>query len=431
MKHTQFFKIYFLSSLQNLCLQNIMVDIHVVILKRMNTSVKIKLRNASVLHKQRTICLQLIHDRKIKVLSTRFRVYPHEWDAAKESIRFDKADIDRHDYLESVKRNLEAELKQIAELVTLLAEKGNYTVDELAGLYSNSSFNGYLFPFIDFLVKKLRADNRTKTASIYTTVKKSFSNFRFGQDIIMDRIDNDLLLQYEAWLKNAGMIKNSISCYMRALRSIYNQAVKRGLSVQKNPFGGTYTGIDKTIKRAVSETIIIQLKNMDLSDNPTLELTRDMFMFSFYLRGISFVDMANLKTNDLNNGYLTYIRSKTGQGLTIKMEDCMNEIVTRYSKQTIHNYLLPIYTEQNHDHSSHLRTYNKRLEHISGLLGLEKPLSSYVSRHSWATMALRKGISIEIISESMGHENETTTRIYLASLGQSVVDEANEEIIKL
>jgi len=91
------------------------------------------------------------------------------------------------------------------------------------------------------------------------------------------------------------------------------------------------------------------------------------------------------------------------------------------AKESIHNC----------DNTSQLRNYNKRLKRISDLLGLEKPLSSYVSRHTWATLVLRKGIPVEVISESMEHENETTTRIYLASLGQSVVDRANTEIIQV
>ena len=397
----------------------------------MATSVKFKFIPSRITGKEGVICLQLIHNRKIKLLRTRFHLFPAEWDNQKETVFFGNSDMERQIYLQSVKTGLSVELKQLAELTRILKMKSDYTVEELADLYTNSFFNGYLFPFIDYLVKKLNADNRKKTASVYTTAKRSFSNFRFGQDIMIDKIDNDLLLKYETYLKSIGMRKNSISCYMRALRSIYNQAVKKGLSTQKKPFYDIYTGVDKTTKRAVSEKIIIQLKNMDLFNKPTLALARDMFMFSFYLRGISFVDMANLKTNNLKNGYITYIRSKTKQALTIKVEDCMNEIVTRYSKQTINDFLLPIYTKHNQDHTSHLRTYNKRLKRISDLLGLEKTLSSYVTRHSWATMALRKGIPIEVISESMGHENETTTRIYLASLGQSTVDKANAEIIKL
>jgi integrase len=204
-----------------------------------------------------------------------------------------------------------------------------------------------------------------------------------------------------------------------------------GLTEQKSPFSGIYTGIDKTIKRAVNEDVIIQLKNLDLSNNFCLALARDLFLFSFYMRGMSFVDMANLRKGSLKNGYIVYTRSKTKQTLTVKIEDCMQEIIKRYERQTIDDYILPIFTTNNRSHTSQLRTHNKRLKRISEMLGLEKPLSSYVARHTWATIALRKGVSIEIISESMGHENKTTTRIYLASLGQSVVDKANAEIIRL
>jgi len=322
-------------------------------------------------------------------------------------------------------------LKQFDELIRLLEMKSDYTVDELADLYINNSFNGYLFPFIDYVVMQLKEENRNKTATILSTAKRSFERFLCGQDILLDKVDNDLMRKYEIYLKNTGMMKNAVSCYIRSLRSVYNQAVKQGLTSQKNPFANIYTRIDKTIKRAMNEDVIIRLKNLDLTEHAELSLARDLFMFSFYMRGISFIDMANLRKNNVKNGYVVYFRSKTKQMLTIKLEACMKEIIARYESQTIDDYLLPAYTTQNRDHSSQLRNYNKRLKRISDLLELEKPLSSYVSRHTWATLALRKGIPVEVISESMGHENETTTRIYLASLGQSVVDKANAEIIKM
>jgi site-specific recombinase XerD len=298
-------------------------------------------------------------------------------------------------------------------------------------LYANNSFNGYLFPFIEYIIKNLTDSKRLKTASICKTAKKSFERFLCSQDILLDSIDNDLMRKYENWLKEAGVMKNTVSCYMRALRSVYNQAIKRGLTVQKNPFANIFTRIDKTVKRAVNEEAIIRLKNMNLSAHGELALARDLFMFSFYMRGMSFVDMANLRKGNVKNGYIVYARSKTKQTLTVKMEDCMQEIITRYERQAISDYLMPIYTAQNRDNTSQLRNHNKRLKRISEMLKLEKPLSSYVSRHTWATLALRKGVPVEVISESMGHENETTTRIYLASLGQSVVDKANAEIIRL
>jgi len=397
----------------------------------MSTSIKLKLIPSKIKGKEGIICMQLIHNRKVKLQRTRFRLFPYEWNSLKETIIFEKSTMERQIHLQSVKTGLELELKRLNELVNILEQKGEYTVDELADLYTSNSFNGYFFPFADYIIKKLNEGNRRKTASIYITAKSSFERFREGQDVLLDKIDNDLMLKYESWLKKSGVMKNTISCYMRTLRSLYYQAVKRGLATQKNPFANIFTGNDKTIKRAVNEDIIVQIKKMDLSSHKELALARDLFMFSFYLRGISFVDMANLRKSNVKNGYITYSRSKTKQMLTIKIEPCMQEIISRYDMQTIEDYLLPIYTLQNNDNSSQLRNHNKRLKRISDILKLEKSISSYVSRHSWATIALRKGVPVEIISEGMGHENETTTRIYLASLGQSVVDSANAKIITL
>jgi len=397
----------------------------------MSTSIKFKFVPSKIKSKAGIICLQLIHNRKIKLLRTRFRLFPTEWDNQKETVLFGNSDTERQCYLQSIKMGLDAESKQLAELIRILEMKSDYTVEELAELYTNNSFNGYFFPFVDYVVKNLKAGNRKKTASICITAQKSFERFLSGQDILIDKIDNDLMRKYENWLKSTGTMKNTVSCYMRSLRSVYNQAVKQGLTSQKNPFANIFTRIDKTVKRAVSEDVIVRLKNMDLSPHKELALARDLFMFSFYMRGISFVDMANLRKCNLKNGYIIYSRSKTRQMLTVKLEACMQEIISRYESQTIDDYLLPVYTAQNRDNASQLRNHNKRLKRISDLLGLEKPLSSYVTRHTWATLALRKGISIEVISESMGHENETTTRIYLASLGQSVVDKANAKIIRL
>ncbi|GHT69465.1 transposase [Bacteroidia bacterium] len=397
----------------------------------MTTSIKLKFRNSTIKNKEGVLYFQLIRNRKIKLITTRFRLYASEWNAQYTSVKLNDADIERQNYLQSIKTGLREEIKQIRELVEMLNKKGDYTLDELTDYYINRSFNGNLFPFVEYQIKNMNVKNRKKTASIYATAKRSFSRFRIGQDIAIDKIDNELLLCYEAYLKNTGMIKNSISCYMRALRAIYNQAVKKGLTTQKHPFREIYTGVDKTIKRAVNEKIIIQLKNRGFSGQKELELARDMFMFSFYMRGMSFVDMANLQQINIKNGYITYSRSKTKQNLTVKIEKCMKEIIDCYKEQTVDNYLLPIYNKENYNHISHLRTYNKRLKRISKLLELEKSLSSYVARHSWATLAHHKGVSIEIISESMGHENENTTRIYLTSLDQSIIDKANAEIIAL
>ena len=188
------------------------------------------------------------------------------------------------------------------------------------------------------MIKNLKESNRRKTASIYITAKSSFERLHEGEDILLEKIDNDLMMKYETWLKTSGVIKNTISCYMRTLRSVYNKAVKHGLTIQRSPFANVFTRNDKTVKRAVSEDIIIRIKNLDLTSHKELALARDLFMFSFYLRGISFVDMANLRKHNIKNGYINYFRSKTKQMLTIRIEPCMQEIISRYELQTIEDY---------------------------------------------------------------------------------------------
>jgi len=395
------------------------------------TSVKIKFRKSTIRNKEGVLYFQLIHNRQTKLITSRFRLYPHEWNQHLSTIIMDCADNERCIYLQNTEENLKSEVQQINDLIGVLEKRSDYTVQELAEYYVSHSYNGYFFPFIKHLISKLETERRSKTASIYKTAQRSFSKFRHGEDIRIDKIDSQLIQYYESYLKDNSVCINSISCYMRALRTIYNQAVEKGLAISKNPFKDVYTGIDKTIKRAVSEDVIVKLHGLDLSEYPALQQSRDLFMFSFYTRGMSFIDMANLTRNNLKNGYIVYSRSKTKQVLTIKIEKCIEEIIERYSDLIIDGYLLPIYSKQNRCSGSNLRTHNKRLKRISEILGLEKPLSSYVSRHSWATIAFRKGISVQIISEGMGHENEKTTRIYLASMDQSVIDNANAQIIAL
>ncbi|MDR2058190.1 MAG: site-specific integrase [Dysgonamonadaceae bacterium] len=397
----------------------------------MPTSVKIKFSPSKIRGKEGVIYLQLIHNRKIKLIRTRFGIFSNEWDENAQAVNLIIDSPERTNQLFAIKSGLDAEIHQIKELTRLLEMKGEYSVGELAELYANNSFNGCFFPFIDFTVNQMRKAGRNKSSTVLLTAKRSFERFRAGQDILLTQLDNNLIQKYAHWIQSSGIRKNTLSCYLRTLRAVYNQAVKRGLTTQNFPFANTYTGIDKTVKRAVNEDVIIRLKNLDLSEHPALALARDLFLFSFYMRGISFVDMANLQKTNIKNGYIVYLRSKTRQMLTVKIEPCMQEIIARYAHQTIDDYLLPVYTSHNCDNTSQLRNHNRRLKRISEKLGLEKPLSSYVSRHTWATIALRRGVPIEVISEGMGHENESTTRIYLASLGQSVVDKANAEVINL
>ena len=290
-----------------------------------------------------------------------------------------------------------------------------------------------LFTFMHGVIAQLKQLGKIRTSETYTATLKSFMAFREDQDVPLDGITSDLMLLYEAFLKARGVRMNTISFYMRILRAVYNRAVEKGLTEQLNPFRHVYTGVDKTVKRAIPIKAIKALKELDLSMKPSLDFARDMFMFSFYTRGMSFVDMAYLKKSDLQNGILTYRRRKTGQELSIKWEKCMAEIVTKYpGSQT--DYLLPIIKEKENERKQYdnaLHIVNYRLKDLSKMLKLQRPLTMYVARHSWASAAKAKHVPLSVISEGMGHDSEATTQIYLASLETSVVDKANKMILGL
>ncbi len=220
---------------------------------------------------------------------------------------------------------------------------------------------------------------------------------------------------------------------MRILRAVYNRAVEKDIVVQKYPFKSVYTGIEKTVKRAVPLKIIRQIKQADLSLFPSLDYARDLFMFSFYTRGMSFVDMAYLKKRDLQNGTLSYRRKKTGQQLYVKWEKCMQEITDKYPVNNS-GYLLPIIKRPEEDERKQYRNalllVNKKLKRLSVMLELPVVLTTYVARHSWASIAKGRHIPVSVISEAMGHDSEMTTQIYLASLDTAVVDQANSLILR-
>ena len=218
---------------------------------------------------------------------------------------------------------------------------------------------------------------------------------------------------------------------MRNLRSIYNRAVEKGLIIQMNPFKRVYTGVDVTNKRALPISVIKDILYLKL-ERDALIFARDLFIFSFYLRGISFVDIAYLTHDNLKGGYLVYRRRKTNQELSIKWEPCMQEIVNRYHLKGS-KYLLPILNENStdlrHQYLTMSHNVNRKLGQIGRVLNLPHPLTMYVARHSWASAAMNKRVPLAVISQAMGHDSEKTTKIYLSALDKSEIDEANNLLI--
>jgi integrase len=273
----------------------------------------------------------------------------------------------------------------------------------------------------------------TKTAEGYICALNSFKRFRQNEDLTLDEINATMMEEYQAWLKNNNLAPNTISFYMRKLRATYNQAVEDELIFDKKPFKRVFTGTEKTKKRALPLLELSKVKNVDLSDNPAREFARDMFMLSFYLRGMAFVDLAFLKKSDLQSGVVTYRRHKTNQQIQVQWTDEMQQILDKYRTKDS-KYLLPIIPANcNDERKAYINrghAINYHLKKLGEQLNISLKFTFYTSRHSWSTVARDKGVAISVISEGLGHESERTTRIYLASLDSSVIDNANKMIIQ-
>lgn len=297
----------------------------------------------------------------------------------------------------------------------------------------NPSRNGYLSVFMNGTITRLRNLGKERTAETYESALRSFMRFRHGEDICFCDIDDELMIAYEKSLKATGLSMNTTSFYMRILRAVYNRAVKHGLTRQKYPFKYVYTGVAKTLKRAVDMSFVSRLAAMELDDKPSAALARDMFLFSFYTRGMSFIDMAYLRKSDLSYGVLTYRRRKTGQTMFVRWEKCMTKIVEKYADAGS-PYLLPIIVPEAGDERTQYinmsHNINRSLKALGKKIGVSIPLTMYVARHTWANAAKRKRIPLSVISEGMGHTSEMTTRIYLSSLDADIIDKANRAIIK-
>ena len=399
-------------------------------------SVKVKFRPSTIGGKEGTIYYQVIHNRVVRQIYTDYKLFASEWDCHSEAVILYHVpnEQERNNYLHSINSRIRWDMDRLNKIIQTLSQSGTFVTDDIVVRFQDNrqeqSFNAY----IRQQIARLKRLGKIRTSETYTASLRSFSGFMNDKEVLFDQINADLIAEYEAYLKGRGNSPNTISFYMRILKAVYNRAVGDGLTGQRHPFKSVYTGVEKTLKRAVSLNDLKRIKGLDLSLKPNLDFARDMFLFCFYTRGMSFIDMAYLRKKDLQNGILSYRRRKTGQQLFIKWERCMQEIVAKYPGNTT-EYLLPIITQRDVDYrkqyTNELHRVNHLLKKIGKQLDLPMPLTMYVGRHSWASVAKSRNVPISVISEGMGHDSENTTQIYLASLDTSVVDRANKKILDL
>ena len=391
-------------------------------------TVKVKLRPSTVPGKAGTIYYQLTHLRQVKQITTKIHLHPQDWDSNKAQIIF----TDSTSYLLQCK--IDRDLDRLKKIIYKIdAECANYTVNEIIEKFYQTTADYSITDFFTQQIQKLKNDNRRGTARNYSKTLKSLKAFMKNTDSTFNIVTEQFVESYNTFLIQRGVVRNTISFYMRIFRSVYNKAVTQKIIEQTFPFKNVYTGVDRTRKRAVTETVISQLLSIDLKKSKALQFARDLFIFSFYARGMAFVDIVYLKKLNIQNGYITYVRHKTGQELTIRIETRLQNIINQYEKKDS-PYLFPILNteDENKAYSQYeiaLNYYNRQLKRLSKLLEPNINLSSYTPRHTWATTARNKNVPLSIISAGMGHSSEKTTLIYLTKIDNSIIDEVNKAII--
>ena len=291
-----------------------------------------------------------------------------------------------------------------------------------------------LLAYMDSRCKMLEKNRRSGTAGIYRSTRNRLKSFINSSSLPFKEVTLRFMRDFESSMRLANLSPNSQCTYLSCLRTVYNSAVSDRLAPKdSNPFSHIRFSPKRTDKATIDVDALKKIALCDLDGEGELSFARDLFIFSFMTCGIPFVDLAYLTSANLVDGFLVYYRRKTNIRISIRLSKGMSALLNKYSGKGVGDYLFPIlkkadpsYTE----YKSSLRTYNRRLCRIRERLKLAVKLTSYVARHAWAMEAKRLHTPLGIIGESLGHTSEKTTRFYLSSLDQMVLDKANMQVIR-
>ncbi|MDL2289867.1 site-specific integrase [Paludibacteraceae bacterium OttesenSCG-928-F17] len=394
-------------------------------------------RNKKLSNGESPLMIRISKDRKTKYKSLGLSLHPDYWDFKKNR---PKLNCPNRDYILKIIIDKEAEYqKQILELMsdnkeftasTLIAPKSKIKQKTVAEFYTD-------------LIQELSNSNKIGNARIYETSFKSLKAYTGNKlDIPFSHIDLDFLKGYEKWLRLRNCSDTTLNLYFRTLRSTYNKAIEdKHAKKVAYPFDDFKISkfSTKTEKRAISKENIKQIMNMDLSkEDEYTQLSRDLFIFSYLCSGINFTDMANLKSSNIMEGRLIYIRQKTNKKINIPLSNEAIAIIQIYNEQSFNSgYIFPILNKN--IHITDLQKYNRRkkvllkvnrsLKKISEKIGANVNLTTYVARHSYATVLKNSGVNIALIGETLGHSDLKTTQIYLDSFENEQIDRAMENLL--
>ena len=406
-----------------------------------------------------TLIIQLVRERKRGVVFTPYRLLPEEFNPKKRRAVAATRRKEHRERAKEINTFLEKQIEELQRIIREFEREGKpFSAHDLAVAYRQRYDNRYVRTFFLAQIEELRCGGSQGTANNYHSTLVAFEKFSGTRRIHFDQVDENLLMDFERFLRQVPLQPNTITFYMSNFRAVYNKAQKRGyMSRSESPFDAVSMHIEKTRKLAVSAEVIRKVVSAKFPNSQKLTAARDMFLFSLYTRGMSFVDMAYLRQEDIRDGVIYYRRHKTKQTYMVKVIPEVQEILDRYREQCS-PWVLPVMMDFDEERTHYrplvfkgstpeeqrlfavklymrykynLSHYLRFFKEMSKRLELPVNLSFNVARHSWASLARNEGVPVSVISVGLGHTSEKTTQIYLDELDNKKVDEANETVIRL
>ena len=404
----------------------------------MITSVKLMLNKSRILNNgSYPLVFQVIHNRRKKLLYTGYRMKEEVFDESEGKIMNGVGSTFTATEVVKMNRELRKMRNQIDIRIRQLERtREEFTVEDILtqNAFGTGKSQFYLLRYINAQIERKQELKKVGMAAAYKSTRSSLAKFIGRSDVRMSEVDLAFVRRYEDFLYSNGASGNTVSYYLRNLRSLYNQAVTDGYHPRgEYPFAKAQTRPAKTVKRALSRTDMQNLADLNLENEPELEFTRDLYLFSFYAQGMAFVDIVLLKKTDICNGVLTYSRHKSKQLIRIVVTPQMQGVIDKYN--TENEYLFPIisgeYASGYQKYRLALGRINRHLKKIAVVADIKVPLTTYTARHTWATLARDYGAPISVISAGLGHTSEEMTRVYLKDFDVSMLNQVNSIVTNL
>ena len=400
------------------------------------TTLKYYLRDTNGQNQNLTLYLRITKDRKHRVISMKMNCSIEQWDSSKEKF---KSNFQNYKEINEFLNSFRIKAQAIDNEYRI---KGHdYSLKDIESkLFSNKSKNKQtLFDFWDSKIDSLKKANKIGNYRIYRDVKKSFIEFLGGRSIDFKDLTYPLVNAYDVYMRSNGNQDTTISLRMRTLRALFNDAVKNDLvSKELYPFSKFIISKLKTetSKRAMSIDEFEKIKNFDISQYPYFADTLYIFLFSYYTRGMNFIDISFLKWENVQGDKLYYRRSKYKKNFIMRIKPEVAKIIEYYKTNKITEYIFPIINKNDltpiqirYRQDKILKKFNKEIKQIGKLCDIITPITSYVVRHTFANSLRKKGMSIDMISELMGHDATETTHIYLKKIEDNELDDELDKFI--